>query len=268
MQYDFMEDEDCKGRYPQGLFSTEYQHWSSDSENAGSPVLDRVLEDTAAYLERSHQSEPLTLLQQEPVTEEMHATMGSEDLPTEKVKDTPGPPGGIQLRDDQLGQKRTLEQSRAELAKWRMTVFELWTKNVMSQPHWKHAVARTIIEDIIDDAVDFSDCRYKILGDGNEVRLNFDKQFVCNDSCMEFTIRGWFKDRPLLLDACTCCRLTTTKDVRALLMRIARRWEIKKLNFLTLHFTTRVDGIKFEVRGDLVKGMRQRGVLDFHFCAL
>ena len=129
-------------------------------------------------------------------------------------------------------------------------------------------MATDIIEDLIEDAVDFSDCRYKILGDDKEVRLYFDRQFVCHDSCMEFTIRGWFNDRPLLLDACTCCRLTTTNDVRALLMRIARRWDIKKLNFLTLHFTTRVDGIKKDVRGDLVWCMRQRGVLDFHFCAL
>ena len=108
MQYDFMEDEYCDVRYPQRPSSTEYQHWSSDSENAGSPVLERVLEDTADYFERNQQSEPLTLPQQEPVTEEMHATMGSGDLPNERVSDTSRSSGGIQVRVDQLGQGRTL----------------------------------------------------------------------------------------------------------------------------------------------------------------
>ena len=169
MQYDFMEDEYCDVRYPQRPSSTEYQHWSSDSENAGSPVLDRVLADAADYFERNQQSEPLTLPQQERVTAEMHATMGSEDLLNEKVSDTSMSYGEVQVRVEQPGQERTLEQLSAELMKWRMTVFELWTKNVMSQPHWKHKMATDIIEDLIEDAVDFSDCRYKILGDDKEV---------------------------------------------------------------------------------------------------
>ena len=118
MQYDFMEDQNCKERDLQVSLTTEYQHWSSDSENAGSPVLDRVLEDTAAYLEGCHHREPQPLLQQDQVTEEKYATMEGEDLPSEEVKDNACTPRGTRPSQDQLGQKRTLEQSRAELWKW------------------------------------------------------------------------------------------------------------------------------------------------------
>ena len=268
MHYDCVEDQNCVEYDLQTSTPANYQHWSSDSENAGSPVLDRVLEDTADYFEDHHHHELQPLLSEDQVTGERHASIVGDYTASEEVKEGACTSRGTCPTQDQLGQKRTLDQSKSELWKWEMTAFELWSKKVMSQQHWKHALARRIIDDIIEDAVDFSDCRYRILGDGNEVRLNFDKQFVCNDTCIEFTLRGWFNDRPLLLDACTCCQLTTTRDVRALLMRIARKWGIKKLNFLTLHFTTKVNGNKFEVRGDLIQGLRQRGVLDFHFCAL
>ena len=130
---------------------------------------------------------------------------------------------------------------------------------------WKHAFARQIVHDVIDVAVDFSDCRHRILGDDKDVRLGLDSKFVCNDNCLEFTIKGNFHERPLLLDACTCCQLTTTRDVRTLLMRLARKWNIKHIHFLSMHFTTMEGGLKKELRGNLMEDMLQRGVIEFHF---
>ena len=68
----------------------------------------------------------------------------------------------------------------------------------MSLQHWKHTIAGAVINDCIDDAVDFSDCRSKLLCETTDVDL----EYKCKDHCFEFTVRGNFHDRPLHLEVC------------------------------------------------------------------
>ena len=236
MSSNYYNDEDTCSLLPWRPLA-DYQHWSPDSENAGSPVLEDVLADAEEYRRMNvHEESELKRLRtgEEPVLEEdTDATKGGEATPVEQLTGKPQ-----ESENDTTAQPRTttrtLEQALCELRHWKTVAYERWTRKIMSLPHWKHTIAGVVINDFIDDAVDFSDRRSKLLCETTDVDL----EYKCEDNCLELTVRGNFHDRPLLLEVCTCCQINTTADVRLLLMRLARRWNIKQFNFPGIYFTT------------------------------
>ena len=160
---------------------------------------------------------------------------------------------------------RTLEQVLCELRHWETEVWKKWNSKIMNLPHWKHAIAHRLVMDLIDDAVDFSVCRRKLLSEETDEQLVYN----CGDDCLEFSIKGHLHDHPLHLDVCTRCRIISRTDIKLLLMGLARRWDIKKLDFPGIYFTTTEGNTMRALRGDLMEecdcDLGQGAVIDFHF---
>ena len=90
----YYDDEDTCSQLPWRPLA-DYQHWSPDSENAGSPVLDDVLADAEEYRRRNWNEESeLKRLRtgDEPVPvleEDTDATKGGEATPVEQLTGKP-----------------------------------------------------------------------------------------------------------------------------------------------------------------------------------
>ena len=93
---------------------------------------------------------------------------------------------------------------------------------------------------------------------------------------------GHFHDNQIHLEVCTCCQLKTTTDIKLLLMRLARNWDVKNLDFPGIYFTTTEGNTLRELRGVLVQeveqdeedeelneecncDLREGAVINFHF---
>ena len=133
MRSNYYDDEDTCSQLPWRPLA-DYQHWSPDSENAGSPVLDDVLADAEEYrrmnlneeseLKRLRTGEELVV---EEGTEPLDATKGGEATPLKQLtgksqedgNDTPVQPKTT---------TRTLEQALCELRHWESVAYERWDK--------------------------------------------------------------------------------------------------------------------------------------------